>query len=212
MATTRMRRLDRFFRTLGEPIVFRSRVLLGLLVIPLVASFTAPLWTMDLAAPQYPDGLHLRIFAHTVAGDVQEVSTLNHYIGMAPIDRVSLSDLDWIPFALGGLALLTLRVAALGDLRSLIDLVVVFVYFSGFSLARFYYRLYVFGHNLDPEAPFSVEPFTPAVLGTKQIANFTATSWPGLGTASLSVFALGLLAILAWNVVRLRAPDRERAR
>ena len=39
------------------------------------------------------------------------------------------------------------------ELRSLIDLCVSFGYFSVFSMARFVYRLYVFGHDLDPRAP-----------------------------------------------------------
>jgi len=193
-------RLDRFFRMMGRPIVFRSRIVLGLLVIPLAVTFSVPLWRMHFEAPQYPKGLHLEIYAHTVDGDVTEINTLNHYIGMAPINRAALSDLDWIPFALGALILLCLRVAALGDLRSLIDLFVLFTYFSAFSLARFAYRLYVFGHDLDPHAPFTVEPFTPAILGTKQVANFTTTSLPAAGSWMIGVFAVGLVAVLAWNL------------
>jgi len=200
--------LNRFYANLSRPLVFRSRFALGLLVIPLALAFTAPLWTMYLKAPQYPQGLTLDIYAHTVDGDIDEVNTLNHYIGMHRIDRAALSDLDWIPFAIGALMLLTLRVAAIGDVRSLIDLFVLFFYFSAFSMGRFAYRLYVFGHNLDPKAPFTVEPFTPPVLGTKQIANFTTTSLPGGGTLAVGVFAIGLLAVLLWN---LRGMTQRRA-
>jgi len=199
-------RLDRFYRMMGRPIVFRSRIVLGLLVIPLASTFALPLWRMRFQAPQYPQGLQLEIHAHTVDGDVSEINTLNHYIGMARIDRAALSDLDWIPFALGALSLLCLRVAAVGDLRSLVDLFVLFSYFSVFSFARFAYRLHVFGHELDPRAPFTVEPFTPAILGTKQIANFTTTSLPAAGTGTMGVFAIGLVAVLAWNLVELARP------
>jgi hypothetical protein len=192
--------LDRFYRHLSRPLVFRSRVLLGLLVVPLALAFSAPLWNIHLVAPQYPAGLDLDIYAHTVEGDIQEVNTLNHYIGMARIDRASLTDLDWIPFALGILFVLTLRVASIGDNRSLVDLVVLFLYFSLFSLGRFYFKMYVFGHNLDPAAPFQVEPFTPAVLGTRQIANFTTSAWPSLGSLWIGCYGLGLLAVLAWNL------------
>lgn len=193
-------RLDRFYRRLSAPLYLRSRILLGLLVIPLGFSFSAPLWTMRMVAPQYPKGLVLEIYPYTVSGDVREVNTLNHYIGMAKIDRASLSDLDWIPFAIGALVLFTLRVAAIGDRRSLVDLFVMFVYFSAFSLARFGYKLYVYGHDLDPHAPFTVEPFTPAVLGTKQIANFTVTSLPSGGSVAIACFGAGLLAVLLWNL------------
>jgi hypothetical protein len=203
--------LDRFYRHLARPLVFRSRVLLGFLVLPLALTFTAPLWNMHLVAPQYPQGLDLDIYAHTVEGDISEVNTLNHYIGMARIDRASLTDLDWIPFALGMLIVLTLRVASIGENRSLVDLTVLFLYFSLFSLGRFYFKLYVFGHDLDPEAPFEVEPFTPAIFGTKQIANFTTSSFPGLGSIWVGVYGLGLVAVLAWNLLPLRAQRPEAA-
>jgi hypothetical protein len=196
--------IERLYRFLGRSLVFRSRVLLGALVVPLALTATAPLWKIRLEAPQYPQGLELRIYAHTVDGDLREVNTLNHYIGMRRIDRAELSDLDWIPFALGALGLLTLRVASIGDLRSLVDLSALFAYFSAFSLVRFGYRLWVFGHNLDPKAPFHVEPFTPALLGTRQIANFTTTALPGAGTLWIGVFALGLALVVVWNFREFR--------
>jgi len=198
---------QRFEQSLGEPLLPRSRVVLALSVVALALTFTAPLWSMDFSAPQYPQGLSLSIFAHTVTGDLQEINTLNHYIGMHRIDRAELSDLDWIPFGIGMLAILCLRVAAIGDLRSLVDLSVLFLYFSAFSGARFVYKLYVFGHDLDPKAPFEVDPFTPAILGTKQIANFTTTSLPALGSLWLVLFGVCLGATLLWNLrVRLAAP------
>ena len=187
-------------RLLSQPLVPRSRLFLAALIVVLGLTFTAPLWSMDFQAPQYPKGLHLEIFAHTVTGDVNEINTLNHYIGMHHIDRAELSDLDWIPFGLGLLALLCLRVAAIGDLRSLVDLSVLFLYFSAFAGARFVYKLYVFGHDLDPKAAITVDPFTPAILGTKQIANFTTTSLPAMGSVWMGVFGVGLAAALLWNV------------
>ncbi len=192
--------IDRFYALLSRPLRPGARLVLIVLVVPLALSFLWPLWTIHMVAPQYPKGLDLHIYAHTVEGDIQEVNTLNHYIGMARIDRAQLSDLDWIPFALGALVLLTLRVAAIGDLRSLIDLFVLFSYFSLFSLGRFYYKLYVVGHNLDPHAPFRMEPFTPAFIGTKEIANFTTVSLPGGATGLIAVFGLGLLALTLWHL------------
>lgn len=196
-------RVNLLFRIMGEPILPRSRLLVALLVLPLGLALTAPLWHMHFLAPQYPQGLDLYIYAHTVEGDVAEINTLNHYIGMRTLDRSSMSELDWIPFAIGALLLLCLRVAAIGDLRSLVDLAVLFGYFSLFSLARFAYKLYVFGHDLDPKAPFEVEPFTPAILGTKQIAQFTTTSLPAGGSYWVALFAVGLAVALVWNALAL---------
>ena len=182
----------------------RSRWLLVLLLTPLLLAVIAPLWQMRFDAPQYPDGLRLEIYSYTVSGDVQEVNTLNHYIGMSKIDRAALSDLAFLPFAIGAFALLLLRAAALGDLRSLVDLVALYVYFGIFAFARFAYTLYVFGHNLDPKAPFRVEPFTPTVLGSGEVANFTITSLPARGSVYLSLVGVVLLGVIGAELVRRR--------
>jgi len=201
--------LEKFYAFVQQPMHLGARLPLALLVIPLLLTFTAPLWNISMLAPQYPQGLTLDIYAHKVDGgrngaDIQEINTLNHYIGMAPIDRAALSDLDWIPFALGVLAILTLRVAAVGSIRSLIDLTVITAYFSAFSLFRFVYKLWVLGHNLDPKAPVRVAPFMPAVFGTKQIANFTVTSLPRFGSVYMGIFALGVVGLTVWHLWRGR--------
>ena len=68
--------------------------------------------------------------------------------------------------------------------------------------------LYVFGHNLDPYATVGVEPFTPAVLGTQQIAGITTSSYPQAGTWLICVFALAVVFLTLWHVVRgLRVPS-----
>lgn len=210
--------IKKFYEFLAQPIYLPARVLLALLVIPLLLSFTKPLWRIDLKAPQYPKGLWMEIYAYKVeSGDdgshLQEINTLNHYIGMHAIDRTALSDLDWLPFALGAMALLALRCAAIGDVRALVDVLVVTSYVSLFGLGRFAYKMYVFGHELDPRAPMKVEPFTPAILGGKQIANFYTTSLPQAGSYLLGTFAVGVMGLVLWHLVagRVRAARAERA-
>jgi len=207
--------LPKFYRFIQEPIRLRTRLVLVALVVPLLLSFGAPLWRISMKAPQYPEGLSLDIYAHKVEGghegkDIQEINTLNHYIGMAPINRAALADLDWIPFAIGALMILTLRVAAIGDVRSLIDLAVVTLYFSLFSLFRFVYKLYILGHDLDPRAPVTVAPFMPAVFGSKQIANFRVTSLPRGASFCMALFALGVAALAIWHLVVGRREARQR--
>lgn len=196
--------VDRFQEFLDEPIRFRSRFLLAVLVVPLLLSFTQPLWRISMDAPQYPGGLYIDVYAHKLGGghdghDITEINELNHYIGMRPIVQSEFADLDWIPFALGLLAILTLRAAAVGNVRSLVDLSVLATYVAAFSFARFVYKLYVFGHDLDSRAPVNVAPFMPAVLGSKQVANFTTHSWPEWGTAFMAVFAVGILGVTMWH-------------
>lgn len=201
-----MRRLQRFYELLDRPLRMWTRPLLALLVVPLVVSFAFPLWRISLEAPQYPQGLYMDIYAYKLDGGnggqhIKEINTLNHYIGMHKIDRGELNDLDWMPFALGLLAILGLRCAAVGNVRSLVDLVVITGYVSAFGMGRFVYKLYTYGHNLDPTAPITVAPFTPAILGTKQIANFTTHSFPAAGTVLVGAFATGIAAVMVYHLV-----------
>jgi copper chaperone NosL len=206
---------ERFYAFLARPIPGAGRLALGVLVIPLLLSFGQPLWRISMDAPQYPGGLQLDIYAYKIEGGnggqhLQEINTLNHYIGMRTLDREALSDLDWIPFAIGGLAIFALRIAAIGNVSGLVDLFVATAYVSLFAFGRFVYTLYVFGHNLNPDAPVKVAGFMPAVLGSKQIANFTTHSWPHAGSALLALFAVGVALVLAWQLLAgRRAAVRE---
>lgn len=198
--------LDKFYAFLDRPLKNKARIVLALLVIPVMLHYSAPIWNIHMVAPQYPDGLELNIYSYKLEGgrkgkDITEINRLNHYIGMHQITREELTDLDWMPFAFGLLVILTLRVAAIGTVRSLVDLVVLSVYVSGFAFVRFVYTLYRYGHDLDPHAPFDVEPFTPVIFGTKQLANFTTDSYPKLGSVYIGVFLGGIVAILAWHLV-----------
>ena len=195
--------IDRFYAYLDTPIRLSVRFALAALIVPLLLSYVTPMWRISMYAPQYPKGLYLDIFSYKLeAGNegqhLQEINTLNHYIGMKHLDRAEMSDLDWLPFGFGALALLALRVAAIGTTRSLIDLTVVNLYVCSFAFARFIYRLYLYGHELAPDAPVKVEPFTPAIFGTKQIANFTTHSYPAIGGGMIFVYAAGVTLLTVW--------------
>jgi copper chaperone NosL len=201
------RAFDRFYETLGHPLWARARWLLAFAVVPLLLSALWPLWNMRFDAPQYPDGLDLHVYAYTIEGgndghDIPEINVLNHYVGMRALDPADFADLDFIPFAIGALALLALRVAAVGDVRSLIDLAVLTAYFGLFSFGRFVYMLYTYGHHLDPKAPIHMEGFMPPILGTEEVGNFVVSSFPGPGSLLIGAFTLVVMAIAAWHVLR----------
>ena len=194
-------------RIIARPITSGLRIGVASLVLPLVASFLFPLWTIRMEAPQYPQGLRMDIYAYRLHGghdgrDIAEINNLNHYIGMRKIERSSIPELGWIPFAFGFLALLALRTAVLVTLRDLVDLCVLIGYITLFFFGRFVLMLYNYGHHLAPEAAIEVDPFMPAVIGTKQIANFTTHSLPNLGTLCLAVFAAGVILATALSVRR----------
>jgi copper chaperone NosL len=208
-----MVRLRGLYASLFAPLDARARIGIALLVVPLLLALWLPLWRISMEAPQYPHGLSLSIHSYTIEGghdgaDLKEINILNHYIGMRPLDRAALSDLDWLPFAIGALALLALRCAAVGNVRSQVDLFVVTSYFCAFAVGRFAYRLYTYGHDLSPEAPLKVAGFTPPLFGTKQVANFTTHSFPGLGTLCVLVFAVGMGALALNQLLRRRREAR----
>jgi hypothetical protein len=155
------------------------------------------------------------IYAHKLVGgndghDVQEINVLNHYIGMGKITREELRDLDWMPFGLIALALLSLRAALLGNVRTVIDLAMIAGYISAVAFGRFVWMLWQFGHDLDPKAPVKVEPFMPVVFGSKKIANFTTHSMPGTGSLLMGLFTAGIFGLTLLYLWRGRREARRR--
>jgi hypothetical protein len=167
----------------------------------LAGAIAFPLWQMTMFAGQFPEGLRLHIFSWQIVGgnngaDLQGINILNHYIGMREIQAVDFVEMKYIPFAFGVFALLGARAALFARVRDLVDLSVLFVYFGLFSFATFAYRMYTYGHRLAPEAPITVEPFTPPILGHQQIANFEVYSYPAPGTYLVVAYGLVLVVIL----------------
>lgn len=191
---------------LDHPVSLVGRLFLLAAIVALAAGAFLPLWRISLVAPQYAEGLSLDMYAYQiVAGnngqDLAEINTLNHYIGMKPIAQADFLEMKVLPFAIGAFSLFALRAAAVGRIASLVDLAALFFYFGAFSFGSFAYRLYSYGHQLDPRAPMTIEPFMPVVIGSQQIANFMQTSTPLMGTACLTTFLALVLAAL-WSSVR----------
>ncbi|TAK10859.1 MAG: hypothetical protein EPO35_13000 [Acidobacteria bacterium] len=193
-------------RFLHQPVGGGPRALLALAAVLLAVAVMLPLWNLTMFAPQYGHGLRLDIFSHTLVGgnggqDIKEINLLNHYIGMHSLSVEDFTEFKWMPFAFGALALVFLRAIVLGTVKELTDSVVLFLYFGAFSLWSFGYKLYRYGHDLSPEAPVKVAPFSPPMFGYQKIANFEVYSYPRAGTYVLAVVTLALLAAvwLAWR-------------
>ncbi len=198
--------LERSARFLHEPVGLGPRALLTVAAALIVVAYFLPLWNLTMFAPQYPDGLRLDIYSHTLVGgnggqDIKEINILNHYIGMRDLTVESFTEFKWMPFVLGGIALLYLRAVVLGTVKELVDAIVVFFYFGAFSLWSFGYKLYVYGHDLAPGAAVKVPGFMPPMFGYKKIANFEVYSYPKPGTYVLGGVVILLLGAmwLAWR-------------
>jgi copper chaperone NosL len=194
---------------LSQVLSSRARiVVLGAGALLLVA-LCFPLWKITMFANQFPEGLRLSIYAHQLVGgnggtDLQGINILNHYIGMREIQAADFVEMKFIPFVLGIFLLLGLRTAVFARVGNVVDLLVLFGYFSLFSLATFAYRMYTYGHQLNPEAPIKVAGFTPPILGHQRIANFDVYSYPGPGSVLLILFVLTLAAVLFFETRRIK--------
>jgi len=182
----------------------RGRVLIGLAALALIPMFFLPLWNVFLDAPQYPEGLGMRIWLHSVTGvkpnDLENINNLNHYIGMKRIEPDSIPELRFMPFVVGGLIALAGAAAVLGRRKLAQVWLATFVVVALVGLVDFYRWEYDYGHNLDMENAIIKVPgmtYQPPLIGTKQLLNFHATSLPATGAylAFLSM-GLGLIAVV----------------
>lgn len=181
-----------------------SRLLLALASVLLLCALRLPLWSVHLAAPQYPEGLGMVIDAHTVRGatehDLDNINELNHYIGMKVIEPRAIEELRVIPWVIGGLALIGAAVAIGGKLKLALAWLGAFAVSGAFGLWDFWRWEYHYGHDLDLAHAIIKIPgmsYQPPLIGTKQLLNFTASSWPAIGSVVLGIaFAIGLVAVV----------------
>ncbi|MBW2234694.1 MAG: hypothetical protein JRG85_04750 [Deltaproteobacteria bacterium] len=196
--------------------VFRILTVLGLALTS--ASFFAPMWWVSLKAPNYPEhtfpqgvkivmhwngvqnGCRLMgredVFEEEPLDCVHEMNTINHYIGMHPIERGAELEFAVAPYLFGLSAVML--VAALFYAGPLWW----FLFVPGILLpvgflVDFAAWLWWFGHNLNEWAAFTVKPFMPTVLGEGKVAQFSTYAYPDYGFALVLVGSLSLaLALL----------------
>ena len=94
-----------------------SRILVAFATGALIAVFFLPAWRIDLYAPQYPEGLVLKISANGLGGDVDIINGLNHYIGMRTMHTEDFIEFKILPFMIGGLIALALLAALINRKR-----------------------------------------------------------------------------------------------
>ena len=186
----------------------------------MAASFFAPMWWVSLTAPNYPEHIYphgVRIVMHwnhvangctaqtrereeieedEVLDCVAEMNTINHYIGMHPIERGAQLEFKLAPYLF--IAFGALVVAGLfygGPLWWLLWVPAIAMPI-GF-LVDFAGWLYWFGHTLNDWAAFTVKPFMPTVFGEGKVAQFSTYSYPDYGMAlSIASSVCLVLALL----------------
>jgi len=193
--------IDWVSQFLNKQLNLRSRILIVLAALIIIPALFLPLWSLEFWSQQYPEGLEMYVYTHKLesgddGNDLVEINILNHYIGMKAIEAEDFSEFKWLPLALLIFIFIAFRAAVFGKMGKLVDAVFLFVYFGIYSLWTFWYRLYTYGHNLDPRAPVNLEPFMPPVFGYKPVGQFKVWSYPEAGGYLLGVFVLLLLAAM----------------
>lgn len=161
----------------------RFRAIVFLLSLALILVLYLPIWKIELSAPQYPEGLTLKIYASHIGGDVDVVNGLNHYIGMHALHTRDFVEFIALPYIIGGFALLGFLVFLVNRRKAFYTWAFLFLLLAATSMLDFYRWEYNYGHNLDPQAPIQVPgmAYQPPLLGYKQLLNFGAYSIPDSG-------------------------------
>ena len=169
----------------------------------LVVAGILPIWGTRLIAPQYPKGLDLWFYGGRAEGPLREVNTLNHYIGMQPIDLAAVPELGLWPLAVFGSMILFLAALFLpgwlGRLAALALFLVPVV-----VLADIQRWLIVFGTELDPTSALRLDPFVPLAVGPSTVWNFTVWTFPG--PALVLIWAVAALAVVGRRAARPPIP------
>ena len=170
-----------------------GRVLPSLSAALLVTSLLLPVWQVTLYAPQYPGGLRASVYLTRVAGDAAEISTLNHYIGLPPLEGLAALERRLaLPLVAAMAAAVAISATWRGAVRVLLQVpAILFPVGVAADLTLWLWRM---GHAVDPHAPIRIEPFMPPLVGRGQVMQFAthATFGPGFAAA---VAAAALLLV-----------------
>jgi len=148
----------------------------------LLVSIFLPYWYMELEAPQYPGGLHVTAYVNHLTGDVAEIDSLNHYIGMRPLEEAAVLERTLGVWMIIAMVLLVESAARIRTKWAAL-LLMPAIFFPAVFLIDLHLWLSYFGQNLDPTAPLSssIKPFTPPVLGVGVVGQFRTVASAGEG-------------------------------
>lgn len=176
----------------------KSKTILIFASLILILIFFFPLWSIDLEAPQYPEGIGLRIWINQITGlkenDLNNINGLNHYIGMKTIVPEAITELKIMPYIIIFMIAFGLISAFIGKRFLVYIWIALFIILAAIGLYDFYMWEYDYGHNLNPLAAIKIPgmAYQPPLIGSKMLLNFNAISLP-----SISFFILVLTVVMA---------------
>lgn len=180
-----------------------NRILILIAVLTLIPAYFTPLWQISLWAPQYPEGLNMKIWIDHLSGNVDQINGVNHYIGMKHIGVEMFPEFTYLKYVMGVLIGLGVVFFLIGKRWSLYSFLGLLTLFGIAILVDMYQWGYEYGHELDPKAAIKVEGmvYQPPLIGYKQLLNFLAYSGPDTGSWILmgGVGLLMLAVFLDWK-------------
>jgi hypothetical protein len=207
-------------------LVFRLLTVVGIAL--MVAAYFSPIWWVSLKAPNYPpdafpDGVRIHFHFDGVFNGCQprqnaeveeeepldcvhEMNTINHYIGMHPIEegaRIEFAAAPYIFVVLGLMLIAFLFYKGplwwVLPLGAIISPLVFLIDLSAW--------LWWFGHRLHPWGAFTVKPFMPTVFGVGKVAQFSTFAYPHYGFGLLLLCSMSLTLALLIRRKQLREAE-----
>ncbi|MEO7210281.1 MAG: nitrous oxide reductase accessory protein NosL [Chitinophagaceae bacterium] len=190
-----------------------SKILIFLCGILLIVVLFVPLWQIQLNAPQYPEGLVLKLYPNEISGNVDIINGLNHYIGMKTLHTEDFFEFKILPYIIVFFAVICFLVVFLNKRKWLLLLFILFVVFGIIAMVDFWRWEYDYGHNLNPDADIIVPgmAYQPPLIGYKQLLNFGAYSIPDIGGFIFIGVGLLLLIVLFFAYFERKKPKMHGA-
>ncbi len=178
-----------------------SKWLMIIGAISLAITYVVPLWRIDLWAPQYPEGLTMKIWLSKLSGQVEIINGLNHYIGMAHIKEEMFTEFKILPYCVAILITLGLLAAFIKKKKGVLVYLIILLLSAIVALYDFWKWGYEYGHNLSEDAAIKVPgmSYQPPLLGYKELLNFGAYSIPDIGGWVFAAFGLLVLGIVFYE-------------
>ncbi|MEX0648846.1 MAG: hypothetical protein WEA56_12630 [Balneolaceae bacterium] len=166
----------------------KSKILMALGALMLGGLYFVPFWTINMSAPQYPEGIGMHISIDDVTGhrkhDLKSINALNHYIGMSEIHKEDFPEFKFMPWIFGFMIVFGLIAAATGNIKMVYTWIGLLIILGIAGFIDFYMWGYDYGHNLNPDAAIKIPgmSYQPPLFGCKQLLNINACSLPYTGS------------------------------
>ena len=188
----------------------RSKIIMIIAAILPLFLFVFPMWNITLEAPQYPEAIGMDIWINKITDhnphDIKNINLMNHYVGMKDIPE-HLEEFDIFPPIIITMVVLGLIIGIVAKSKLYLAWFIVMSLLGTAGMYDFYTWEYEYGHELNPKAAIKFMDedgnpmaYQPPLIGTKKILNFTAHSYPMLG--SYFLFAGMFLAPVAFLIAR----------